>query len=174
MVEFQYSKQIQMAKKCFNNLEIIFHGCVFAVHSMFNVGRSMFDVQFFGRSFLCFIFKPFQICLPFHGKQMFLFGITRFAAGDHIPLGASTPQDQGHHMIHCEFPWRSGPAAIVAYTFCQFALPPLGLPEIPGFVPLPADVVIVPIEREFRHFSTQTSQVSWCPGSSFSEPEQKA
>ena len=73
-----------------------------------------------------------EIFFPLHRQKLFLGGVAGFAAGHHVTPGAFTAARDRDDVIHGQLFGRDCVPAVVTFTFCHPAFPPLGLPELPG------------------------------------------
>ena len=94
--------------------------------------------------------KLFQILLPFHGQQLFFSRVALLTARCHVAPGAFTTPGYRDNVIHRQLLRRRWPAAIVTYTFCQAALPPLGISKFPCFLARSFQVLLAQVIGEWR------------------------
>jgi len=77
-----------------------------------------------------------EVRVPLHGQELFFGVVAAFAAGDHIAAGAFAAARNRNDVIHGQLSGGCRASAVMAFTFGHPALPPLGLPQIPGFAAL--------------------------------------
>ena len=94
---------------------------------------------------LCFLVTTHsgQICLPFHGQEVFFLVIAFLACRHQVALGAFPAPGNRDDMIHGQLIGRCGTIAPMTASFGTATLPPLGSPNFPGFMALDAHALIV-------------------------------
>ena len=93
-----------------------------------------------------------QILLPLHGKEVFLLTIALLANYRHIAFGGPTASDNGHDMIHGEFPGREVTPTVMTDSTAQPLFPPPRFAESSSLLPLSSDLSFTDIHYEWiRH-----------------------
>ena len=73
-----------------------------------------------------------EVFFPLHRQELFFVGVAGFAAGHHVTPGAFATARNRDDVIHGHRFGRGCPPAVVTFTSCHPAFPPLGLPKLPG------------------------------------------
>jgi hypothetical protein len=78
------------------------------------------------------LIELFEILLPLHRQEVFFHIVAGFAAGHHISAAAFPTAGNRHDVIHGQLFGRRWACAVITFTLCDPAFPPLGFPEFPG------------------------------------------
>ena len=82
----------------------------------------------------------FEIIFPLHRQELFFHIVARFTARNHVSPGAFAAAGNRNDVIHGQLFGRRRAPAVITFTLCHLAFPPLGFPEFPGLAAFPFQI----------------------------------